>query len=53
LIENVNVWGISKYDIFCEGPIQMAHCKNIKLSFGMHPQLNNMNLKNGMVIKGV
>jgi hypothetical protein len=31
LVENVNVWRVSKYhDFFCEGPIKVAHCKKIK-----------------------
>jgi hypothetical protein len=35
--------------IFCQGLIKMAHSKKIKLSFGMHPQLINMDLQEGMV----
>jgi hypothetical protein len=31
----------------------MAHCNKKKLSFGMHAQLMNMNLQEGMVIKGI
>jgi hypothetical protein len=38
---------------FCEGQIKVTHCKNkIKLSFEMHSQLINMDLQEGMVIKG-
>jgi len=45
LIKNANVWGVSKYhDFFCKGPIKVAHCKKIKLSFEKHPQLINMDL---------
>jgi hypothetical protein len=39
----------------CEGlVVKVAHYKNkIKLSFGMHPQLINMDLQEGMVIKNI
>jgi len=40
--KNANVWGISKYHIFCEGQIKMARCKKIKLRFRMHPLQTNM-----------
>jgi hypothetical protein len=51
LVENVNAWGVSKYyELFYEGPVKMAHCKKIKLSFEMHPQLINMDLQEGIVI---
>jgi hypothetical protein len=36
--------------ILCEEPIKVAHCKEIKLNFGMHPQLNT-NLQEGIIIK--
>jgi hypothetical protein len=36
---------------FYEGPIKVVHCKKIKLSFEMHPQLINMDLQEGIVIK--
>lgn len=31
----------------------MADCKKIRLSFGMHPNLINMDLQEGIVIKGM
>jgi hypothetical protein len=37
----------------CEGPIKVAHCKKNKISCGMHPQLINMYLQEGMVIKDI
>ncbi len=44
---------IEKYQsimILFEEPIKVAHCKEIKLNFEMHPQLNT-NLQEGMIIK--
>jgi hypothetical protein len=53
LVENVNVWGVSKYhDFFVNNQSKWLIIKN-KLSFGMHAQLINMNLQEGMVIKDV
>jgi hypothetical protein len=52
LVENVNVWEVSKYHDFCQGLIKVAHSEKMKLNFGMHPQLINMDLQEGMVIKG-
>jgi hypothetical protein len=37
--------------IFCEGPTKMAHCKQKKLSFEMHPQLINMDLQESMILR--
>jgi hypothetical protein len=37
--------------IFCEGPIKVAHRKKIKLSFGMHPLLINMDLEESMILR--
>jgi hypothetical protein len=53
LVENANVWGLPNIMNSCEGPIKVAHCKKINLSFGMHPQLINMDLQEGMVIKDI
>jgi hypothetical protein len=39
--------------IFCEVSIKVAHCKKIKLSFEMHPQLIHMDLQEGMVLKSI
>ncbi len=54
LVENVNVWGMSKYHDFLwmanqSHPLQ----KKKKLNFGMHPQLINMDFQEGMVIKDI
>jgi hypothetical protein len=53
LVENNNVWEYQSIGIFYEGPIKMAHSKKIKLNFEMHLQLINMDLQEGMVIKGI
>jgi len=53
LVENVNVWGVQSIMIFCEGLITVTHYKKIKLCFGMHPQLINLDLQEGLVIKGM
>jgi hypothetical protein len=36
-----------------KGAIKVAHCKKIKLTFGMHSQLINMDLQEGIIIKGI
>jgi len=38
---------------FYEGPIKVANCKKIKLSFEMHSQLINMDLQEGIIIKDI
>ncbi len=53
LVKNVNVWGVSKYHGFFEGPIKVTYCRKIKLNFGMRLLLINMDLQEGMVIKGI
>jgi hypothetical protein len=39
--------------LFKEGPIKVARCKNKKLKLGMHPQLINMDLQEGMLIQNI
>jgi hypothetical protein len=53
LEENAHVWGPPNIMDSSEGPIKVAHRKKVKLSFGMHPQLINMYLREGMVIKDI
>jgi hypothetical protein len=36
-----------------KGQLEWLIAKKIKLSFGMHPQLTNMDLQEGMVIKDI
>jgi hypothetical protein len=53
-VKNANVQGVSKYhDFFVNDQLEGPIAKKIKLSFGMHPQLTNMDLQEGMVIKDV
>jgi hypothetical protein len=68
LVESATVWRVFKYHdfmkvltfgeysnimILCEETINVTHYKNIKLIFTMHPPLINMDLQEGMIIKGI
>jgi len=53
LVENANVWGVSMSWFYVKRQSIVIHCKNIKLIFMMHPPLINMDLQEGMIIKGI
>jgi hypothetical protein len=54
-VKNANVWGVTKYhDFFKKDQSKwLTKIKNKKLKLGMHPQLINMDLQEGMLIKNI
>jgi hypothetical protein len=53
---NANVWGVTKYHDFLRktnqsGSLQKNNFEKLKIR--MHPQLINMDLQEGMVIKNI
>jgi hypothetical protein len=53
LVENANVWGLSKYHDFLWMANQSDPLQKNKVELGMHPQLINMDLQEGTVIKDI